>query len=73
MLFYIFININSQVSDPGPQGPLVSNSTLLKNLSVISSVCHTDWIKIRARHFVGPDLDPNCVQRLSVEDTDSVF
>ena len=21
-----------------------------------------------ARHFVGPDLDPNCLQRLSAED-----
>ena len=23
----------------------------------------------RARHHVGPDLDPNCLQRLSADDT----
>ena len=23
----------------------------------------------QARHFVGPDLDPNCLQRLSADDT----
>ena len=23
----------------------------------------------QARHFVGPDLSPNCLQRLSAEDT----
>ena len=23
----------------------------------------------QARHFVGPDLDPNCFQRLSADDT----
>ena len=22
----------------------------------------------QARHFVGPDLDPNCLQRLSADD-----
>ena len=25
----------------------------------------------QARHFVGPDLDPNCLQRLSGDDTGS--
>ena len=24
---------------------------------------------VQARHFVGPDLVPNCLQRLSTEDT----
>ena len=23
----------------------------------------------QARHFVGPDLDPNCLQKLSADDT----
>ena len=23
----------------------------------------------QARHFVGPDLDPNCLRRLSADDT----
>ena len=23
----------------------------------------------QAQHFVGPDLDPNCLQRLSADDT----
>ena len=26
----------------------------------------------QARHFVGPDLDPNCLQRLSADDTGSL-
>ena len=25
----------------------------------------------QARHYVGPDLDPNCLQRLSADDTSS--
>ena len=39
-----------------------------KNLSGIPSDCRTVWIQIRpdktdqARHFVGPDLGPNCLQ-----------
>ena len=26
----------------------------------------------QAGHFVGPDLDPNCLQRISADDTGSV-
>ena len=26
----------------------------------------------QARHFVGPDLDPNCLQRLSADDKTSL-
>ena len=26
----------------------------------------------QARHFVGPDLDPNCLQRLSADDKSSL-
>ena len=36
-----------------------------KNLTAIPSGCQKDWIQIRARHFVWPDLGPNCLQRLS--------
>ena len=31
------------------------------------SECQTDWIQIRID--VGPDQDPNCLQRLLVDDT----
>ena len=33
---------------------------------------HRVWNSLdpgQARHFVGPDLDPNCLQRLSADDT----
>ena len=39
------------------------------SLKVMSSECHTDWIQIRPQPFVGPDLDPNCLQRLSADHT----
>ena len=33
------------------------------------SECQTVWIQIRADIFVGPDLGPNCLQRLSADNT----
>ena len=57
MLSYIFININSQVSDQGPFSNIISVSHRLD--------------PDQAQHFVWFDLGPNCVQRLSVEYTDS--
>ena len=27
----------------------------------------TFWIQIQIKHFVSPDLDPNCLQRLSAD------
>ena len=27
----------------------------------------------QARHFVGPDLDPNCLQKLSADDSKQIF
>ena len=45
-----------------------SKSTFLKNsfrnTIRLSNSLNTDL----ARHFVGPDLDPNCLQRLSADD-----
>ena len=38
-------------------------------LSVIPSECQTVQIQIKPRQNVGPDLGPNCLQRLSAEDT----
>ena len=38
-----------------------------KIISEISSECQTVWIQNRL--FVGPDLGPNCLQRLSSDDT----
>ena len=40
-----------------------STDIILKNLQDLPSYCQTVWIKIRPK--VGPDLDPNCLQRLS--------
>ena len=36
------------------------------------SECHTVWIQIRPDVFVRPDLGPNCLQRLSVDDKSSL-
>ena len=38
----------------------------LKNLSGISVECQAVWIEIMS---IGPDLGPNCLQRLSADDT----
>ena len=40
-----------------------------KILSGIPSECQTDLNPDQARHFVGPDVDPNCLQRLSADKT----
>ena len=45
------------------------NQLFRKNLSILPSECQTVWIQIRPDIFVGPDLDPNCLQRLSEDDT----
>ena len=45
---------------------IFSKSTFSKN-SFRNTECQTVWIQIR--HFVGPDLGPNCMQRLLVDDT----
>ena len=44
--------------------------TLLKN-SLINTIseCQTVWIQIRSNIFFRPDLGPNCLQRLSADDT----
>ena len=36
-----------------------------KIISGILSECQTVWIQIRPDIYVGPDLGPNCLQRLS--------
>ena len=41
----------------------------LKNLSGISVECQAVWIQIMPEVFVGPDLGPNCLQKLSADDT----
>ena len=40
-----------------------------KILSGIPSECQTVFDPDQARHFVGSDLGPNCLQRLSADDT----
>ena len=40
-----------------------------KNLSGIQSDCQTFFDRDQARHLVGPDLGPNCLQSLSADDT----
>ena len=37
-------------------------------LSGITSECQSVWIQ-SARHVVGPDLGPNCLQTMSADDT----
>ena len=44
------------------------NQLVLNIISGISSECQTDWIQIRPDVFVGPDLGPNCLQKLSADD-----
>ena len=39
-----------------------------KILSGIPSECQTDWTQIRPDILFGPDLGPNCLQRLSADD-----
>ena len=39
-----------------------------KHLSGIPSECQTVSIQIRPDIFFGPDLGPNCLQRLSADD-----
>ena len=39
-----------------------------KFFSEIPSECQTVLDPGQAGHFVGPDLDPNCLQRLSADD-----
>ena len=41
----------------------IQNHLFKTNLSETLSECQTDWI-----YFVGPDLDPNCLQRSSADD-----
>ena len=45
-----------------------SKLTSSNNFSEIPSECQTVWTLIR--RFVGPDLGPNCLSRLSADDTD---
>ena len=41
---------------------LFSKYFFLKTISEIPSVYQKLWIQIRASHFVGPDLDSNCLK-----------
>ena len=50
-----------------------SKSTFSKNLSGTPSECQTVWIQIRHDGNGVPDLGPNCLQRLSADDTSPVF
>ena len=43
--------------------------TFRKILSGIPSEYQTIWIQIRPGVFIGPGLDPNCLQRLSADGT----
>ena len=44
------------------------NQLFRKILSEIPSECEIVWTQIRSDLFVGPDLGPNCLQRLSEKD-----
>ena len=65
----------------GPLGPLVLNSLhtgylLSADFSQIENQLFRNTVRVsnsldpdQARHFVGPDLCSNCLQRLSADDT----
>ena len=63
------------MSASGPSGPLVCHLMIFpkstftrkkfRNAIRVSNSLDPD----QARHFVGPDLGPNCLQRLSADDT----
>ena len=44
------------------------NQLFRKILSGLPLECQTVWITDQARQNVGPDLCPNCLQRLSADD-----
>ena len=46
-----------------------SKSTFLKNSFRNAIRMSSSLDPDQARHVVGPDLDPNCLQRLSADDT----
>ena len=48
--------------------PSFQNHLFRKIVAGIPSKCQTVWIQIR-RHSVGSDLGPNCLQRLSADNT----
>ena len=40
-----------------------------KSISGIPSECQTTWVQVRPEvMYVGPDLDPNCLQNCSADD-----
>ena len=54
----------------------LSSAFILKKKSFLSKIAFRNTIRVtnildldQARHFVGPDLDPGCFQRLSADDT----
>ena len=48
---------------------IFSKSTFSKNSLKITIRMSNSWDPDQARHFVGPDLGPNCLQQLSADDT----
>ena len=48
---------------------IFSKSTFSKNSFRNTIIVSNSLDPDQARHFVGPDLDPYCLQRLSAEDT----
>ena len=52
---------------------LFLNKLFRKIISGTLSECQMVWIQIRTGRSVGPDLGPNCLQRLSAEDKSHRF
>ena len=57
------------MSASGPPGPLVSKSTFSKNSFRNTIRVSNSLDPDLARQNVGPDLGPNCLQRLSTDIT----
>ena len=49
---------------------LIFQNHFFLNISGIPSECQTVWIQIRPE-YVGPDQGPNCLQRVSADETSS--
>ena len=48
---------------------IFQNQLFQKILSGIPSECQTDGIQIRLDKILGPDMNPNCLQKLSADNT----
>ena len=61
MFSYTFINSHSQVSNPGPKGPLVCRMLIFIISSYFEKKIRNPVSMLNSLQNVGPDLDPDCL------------